>query len=207
VAAGARCRPARDRAPGAGRVGIAQHRHRRRIGRAVRIGEPATVGRQRDTVVGHLRREQRQSAAVEVHAIQVLVIRVARCVLAVGREPDTARLLVDAHDPRHVAGARGDAILELPGGEVVQIQMRPVVAIAPPDELVGGRQHAPQIFGVRGVTDLRTALLVEHRAHRARGRIGDTQPHLLVVTRAREERHLGVVIVPLQVAHGVPHAM
>jgi hypothetical protein len=71
------------------------------------VHEEATVRREADIVIGVLRREQLQAGAVEVHAIEVLVIRVAPFLATPGREVDAPGLRVDVldlvHDPRAAA--------------------------------------------------------------------------------------------------------
>ena len=181
-------------------AGVAEHRHRWRVRRGVAVDEEAAVGRHGHHVIAVLRRQQLLPLAVEADAIEVVEVRIAAGFLAVAHEVDLAGLLVHAHDPLHVAAAARDTVLQLAGGQVVQVQVDPVVALRPPDQLVRRRQHPPQVLGHRRIADLRRHLLLEQRADGAGLRVGDTHPRRLVIARAGNKRHVGAVGVPLHVA-------
>jgi hypothetical protein len=72
------------------------------------------------------RREQLQVLAVEPDAIQVNEVRIAPLLPADAEEVNGAGLLVDAEYPGDVALAGGDRVLELPGLQIVEIEMPPV---------------------------------------------------------------------------------
>src|SRR3989454_8180185 len=55
---------------------------------------------------------------------------------ALSAEVDRACPLVDVHDGFDVAIATRDSGLETPGGEIVQVEVNPAVALRPPDQLV-----------------------------------------------------------------------
>ncbi len=79
--------------------------------------------------------------AVEADPAERAVGRVDRRIDAAGEEPDLAPVLVDADDVAHHPFARGDAVLQRAGGEVVQIEMRVAVALREPDQLVAAVEH------------------------------------------------------------------
>ncbi len=80
--------------------------------------------------------EQPLATAVEADPVQMLEVRVAAPLLPRAHEVDGARSLVHAHDLVHVAITARYAILQAAGGEIVEVQMDPVVPLRPPDQLV-----------------------------------------------------------------------
>ena len=76
-----------------------------------------------------------------------------------------AGLLVDTLDLRDRARARRDLLLERAGGQVVEVQVAPVVALRLPNHLVGRPQHAP----ARGRLEVGLRCLLEHGPHRPGG--------------------------------------
>src|SRR5207247_5775777 len=107
--------------------------------------------------------------------------------------------LVDVDDGFDIAIATRDAILELPGGEIVQVEVNPTVAFRPPDQLVRAGQHAP-VLRDADLAHLRLRLLLAQRAHSAGPRIRHAHPRLLVIARARDERNCRGVRIPEEVA-------
>src|SRR4029079_18795451 len=102
-------------------------------------------------------------------------------------------LLLDAHYVVDVAVAGRDLVLEPTGREVVEVEVQPVRALRPPDQLVRRGKHAPEILAQRRVANLRRHSLLEERAHRSGVRVGDTEPGRLVVARAGDEGEVRAV--------------
>jgi hypothetical protein len=72
---------------------------------------------------------------------------------------------------RDVALARGDGVLELAGGEIVQIEVSPVLSFREPDEFIGRRNIPPVDPPVAGFEERRDGFL-KHFANRAGRRVG-----------------------------------
>ena len=83
----------------------------------------------------------------------------------------------------------------VPGREVVQIEVAPVVALGVPDDLVGRPEHPPagHRFEVRGHG------FVEHGAHVACRRVSHAEHGRLVIARGRHEGQLRGVGAPRHV--------
>ena len=92
---------------------VAHHRNRRHIRLRVTVDEIMARGRQRNVVIGILRRQQLQPAAVEIHAIEVNEVRIAALLSPHGQEIGHAILLIHAQQLRDVAFAGGDLVLQL----------------------------------------------------------------------------------------------
>src|SRR5919204_3090766 len=92
------------------------------------------------------RREQRLSASVEANLVEMLKVRVSAHLFPGCHEVDRSRLLVDPDNVVDVPLPTRYAVLEAPGGEIVQVEMEPVLPLRPPDQLVRRRQHAPEIL-------------------------------------------------------------
>jgi hypothetical protein len=88
-------------------------------------------------VIRVLGRQQGLAAAVHTDPVQMPEVRIAPGLLALAREVDRPRALVHVDDVHHVAAARRYAILEPAGGEIVEVQVDPVLALRPPDQLLG----------------------------------------------------------------------
>ena len=89
-------------------IGVAQHRDRRHVGLRVAVDEEASGRRQRDVVVGVLRRQQLEVLAVEADAIEMPEVRIAALLLPDRDEVEHPVLLVDAQHLRDVALAARD---------------------------------------------------------------------------------------------------
>src|SRR5436309_173583 len=150
-------------------------------------------------MIGILGGEERLPPPVEADAIEEAVIGVAALFYSLSAEIDRPCPLVDVHDGFDIAIATRDAILELPGGEIVQVEVNPTVAFRPPDQLVRAGQHAP-VLRDADLAHLRLRLLLEQRAHGARARIGHAHPRVLVIARARDECDRRSVGIPEEVA-------
>src|SRR6266576_1843845 len=112
-----------------------------------------------------------------------------------GVSSTSPRPLVDVHDGLDVAITACDSGFESPGGEIVQVEVNPAVALRPPDQLVRVGQHAP-VLRDADLAHLRRRALLEQRAHGAGACFGHTHPRLLVVARARDERDRGGIGIP-----------
>ncbi len=181
----------------------AQQRHRRHGGGRIGIDEQLAVRRQRHGVVTGFRREQDRRATVQAGLPQLLVVRVDAGGAADAAEPHGARNRIDLEQLGDVAFAGGDGVLELAGGQVVQVELAPVGALGKPDRLVGLRQVGPAGRAVAAFV-LGLDVLGEHRAHLAGGRIGDPEPGILVEARGGDEGQRLAVRCPL---HIVPAAI
>ena len=100
---------------------------------------------------------------------------------------------------RDVAVAVRDLILQLAGGQVVEIHLAPVVALAEPQNLVRLRQVLPVDLAVAALEELRRRL-GHHLAHIAVRGIGHAQPLLLVIARGGDKGEMLVVVAPLHVS-------
>ncbi len=101
-----------------------------------------------------------------------------------------------------VAFAVGDLVLELAGGEVVEIHLAPVVALAEPEDLVGLWQILPVDLVVAALEELRRGFGHDF-ANVAGFGVGHAEPLLLVVARGGDEGEVRGVVAPL---HVVPAA-
>ena len=72
-------------------VRVAQHRDRRHVGLRIAVDEIFARGRERNLVIGVLRRQQRQILAVEADAIEMNEIRIAALLAARRRESTACR--------------------------------------------------------------------------------------------------------------------
>ena len=181
-------------------VGIAQHRDRRHVGLRIAVDEVLPGRRQRDVVVGVLRREQRQA----LPSMSDLDTGDG----STGRAPSPCRRQ-EVQRARFFSSTRSSCVtlpspvviwcFSLPGLQVVEIELAPVVALGKPDDLVGRRQVAPVDAAVARFEERRD-LLLEHVADRAGGGVGDAQLLVLVIARRRHERDVRAVGAPLHVA-------
>jgi hypothetical protein len=144
------------------------------------VDEEGAVGRWGDGVIGVLGGEELEVLAVEADAVVGGVVGVAAVLFAYGEEVEGAGFLVDGEDLGDVAGAGGDLVLELAGGEVVEIHLAPVVAFGEPEEFVRGGQVVPVDLAVTALEELWRGLGVDV-ADVAGGGVGDAQPLLFMV--------------------------
>src|SRR5690606_19911478 len=142
--------------------------------------------------------EQAWLAAVERDLEQLPIVRVQARGAGHALEPHGAVVGVHVHDLGDVAVAGGHRVLRLAAGGVVQVQVAPAVALAPPQDLVRLRQVAP-VDRVDAALEPGRHVLVQHLAHGAGGDVGDPQPDVLVVARAGREREGPAVRRPLHV--------
>jgi hypothetical protein len=152
-----------------------------------------------------LGREQRHAAAVEARTVEVHEVRVAACFTADTREVDGAAAAVHVQQLRHVPRAARHLPLQCAGAQVVQVEVPPVVALRPPQHLVRRRQHPPVLAAHVHPPrlELRRHRLREHRADRARRRVGHAQRHVAGITGDGDERDVRAVGVPLHVQQPV----
>ena len=87
-------------------------------------------------MVGGARIQQRQAGAVEMNAVEVLVVDILARLAAVAVEVEQAVLGVDRDDGAGPVTPAGDGVLEF-AGAVVEVEMAPAGALRPPDHLVG----------------------------------------------------------------------
>ena len=137
-------------------------------------------------MIGVFGGEELLAGAVEVDAVEMLEVGVAAWLLADAEEVDGAGLLVDAEDLRDVAVAVGDLVLELAGGEVVEVEIAPVVALAEPEDFIGGGQIVPVDLAVAALEELGRGLGHDF-ADFAGGGVGDAEPFLLVFAGGGDE--------------------
>ena len=149
-------------------------------------------------MIAVLRREHREPLSVHPHLAERAEIRVAARHLADATKPQRARLLVHAQELRHVARTTRDLALQLSGGEVMEVQLPPVVPLREPDHLVRRRQHAPVHLAIARL-ELRRHGLLEHVANGARGHVGDTELRALVVARRGDKGDARSVRIPLHI--------
>ena len=149
-------------------------------------------------MIAVLRREHREPLSVHPHLAERAEIRVAARHLADATKPQRARLLVHAQELRHVADTTRDLALQLSGGEVIEVQLPPIVPLREPDHLVRRRQHAPVHLAVARL-ELRRHGLLEHVADGARCHVGDTELRALVVARRGHKGDARSVRVPLHI--------
>ncbi len=142
-------------------------------------------------------RQRGVALAVEADAVEVREVGVLPRLAAVGREEDGAGRLVDAHDAGHRARARRHLVLETAVGQVVEIQVAPVVALRIPQDFVGGPQHTPAgrclEVGLLGLRKDGADGAGRHLGHPHRGG--------LVVARGRHEGQPRGVGAPAHVVH------
>ncbi len=108
------------------------------------VDEELARGRQRDGVVGVLGREQRQPLAIHADAVEVAEIR-DRARLR-GRRPTKYSIRFCSSTLSSCVTLPSPVVilcLQLARGEVVEIEVAPVVAFREPDHFVGSRQIAP----------------------------------------------------------------
>ena len=114
------------------------------------------------------------------------VIRILPRAHAPRAKPNPPPLHIHALDPAHHPLAARDLIFHAPRRRVVEIQMIPPIALAHPNQLA--RRLKPVRETLRGKTEKRLALLVHHRARRARIRVHrhdakHLMPALIVIER------------------------
>ena len=115
-------------------LGIAKHRIRYIVHpRGVVDDEPLRRGQGRP-VGGITRIEARQAGAVEVHAVEMLVVDVLTLLVPVAAEVEPAVFLVDADDAAGPERPGCDRVLQL-AVDVVEVVVAPAAALRPPDEL------------------------------------------------------------------------
>ena len=102
----------------------------------------------------------------------MVVVRVASGLAAHGGEVDLPRALVDGQQLDDEPGPLRDPVLHLPGGEVVQVEVSPALALREPDELAPVVEHAP-VVGRAELVQLHPGVtaLDDHLAGRARLRV------------------------------------
>ena len=143
-------------------------------------------------MIGVFGREELLSGAVEVDAVEVPEVGIAAGLLAYAEEVESAGFLVDAKDLRDIAVSVGDLAFELAGGEVVEIEIAPVVALAEPEDLIGFGQIVPVDFAVAAFVELGGGFAHDF-ADFAGGGVGYAEPLLLVVAGSGDEGEMGVV--------------
>ena len=112
---------------------VAQRRGGRSIDAGCVINEESLGRRQGAAMVRVAGVEQGQAGAVQVHAIQVLVVHVLAGFTAISADPHHALLLVERDDAGGAERPLRDRILQLSVG-VVQVVVAPAGSLRPPDE-------------------------------------------------------------------------
>ncbi len=177
--------------------GIAEHADGRRDGSRVAVDEVLPVRRERDLVVGAVRRQQAEPGAVEAHAVEVAEVGVSG--LAAGAEEvDGAAPRVDAQHLQHVPVAARDRVLQAAGCEVVQVEVAPAAALGEPDRLVRAGQHVP-VHAVDAGLEEAGHRLLEDVAHGAGRGVRLAQRLVAMVARGGDEEELCGVRAPLDV--------
>ena len=92
-----------------------------------------------------------EAAAVEVHAAEVEVVGIFFFAQAAGEEPELALGVIDMQDFADGPCAVCDLVFDVAGLGVVKVKVAPAVALAHPEEFVGGVQ--PVTPGFVGVVD------------------------------------------------------
>ena len=114
------------------------------VGGRIRIDDVLAVRRQLEACAARL---PATAASARRHRgstlYSVLVVRVAARLAADAGEPHRARRRIQAQHFGDVPVAARSPALQLAGGEVVQVQVAPVAALAPPQHFVALRQVAP----------------------------------------------------------------
>src|SRR4029077_4684440 len=131
-------------------------------------------------------------------AIQVPEIGIAAFFLPDGGEVQQPVLLVDVEHLCDVALAARDRALLAARLEVVEIKMAPVVGLPEPAPLVRSGQEPPVDAAVARLEE-RFGFLFQDVAHRAGGRVGDSQLLVAVIARRGYERDRRSVRAPLNV--------
>ena len=146
-------------------------------------------------MVGDERRQRGVARPVQTNAVRVAEVRVLAGLAPLRLEPDGARLLVEPQQLHHRPLAGCDVPLQRPGGEVVEVDVAPIVALGVPEHFAG----TPENLAPDPRLVLRGDLLAHDRADRAGGRIGHSQHGFLVVAGGRDEGELPAVRAPLPV--------
>src|SRR6185436_4853225 len=88
-------------------------------------------------------REQLDRAAIQLHAIQELIGRIAPGLAASSGEVRGARRLVDVQQVTNHPGAARHASLDRTGDRVHEIEVAPSIALGPPDDLLAVANRTP----------------------------------------------------------------
>src|ERR1039458_1963125 len=96
-----------------------------------------------------------------MNAVEMLEIGIAALLFADSDEVDGSRLLVDAQNLGDVARAVRDLVFELAGGEVVEVEIAPVVAFAEPQNFIGSGEIMPVDLSVAALEKFRCGLTHE----------------------------------------------
>src|SRR5207248_1384411 len=96
-----------------------------------------------DTVRADVGRQRHLILSVETDPIVVNEIGILSRLLARGREPHRAGGLIDVRDLRDRAVAIGDPVLDLSGLQVVQEDLREVLPLGIPEDLVRRPENLP----------------------------------------------------------------
>ena len=179
-------------------IEVAQYRYRRRVGLRVGIDEVLAGWREGDFVIGVFRSQQRESRSVYPNLVELTEVRITPALLSASDKPDRSACLVDATELRDVPFAAGDLALELAGGEIVQIELAPVVALREPDHFVRCRQNAPVDGAVAGFV-LGRDIFAKDVTHGSSPGIGDAKHLVLVIARGRDESNVRSIGIPFDV--------
>ena len=150
-------------------------------------------------MVGIIGSEERQARPVHSDFVEMAEVRIAPALPGIPDEVECAALVVDAQHLIYVPFPGRDLVLEPPGGEIVEVELSPVVALGEPDHFVGPRENAPVHESVSRL-ELGRDILTQHVANLSGGGIGDTQDFVLVVARRGDERELRSVGIPLNIS-------
>ena len=176
-------------------AGVAQHRHRRAIEARAVVHHVLPRRRQRRIMVGVARIHQRQAGAVEVHAVEVVVVDVFARLAGIAPEIEGRGSWCRGDDAAGAEVAASNGVLEL-AVAVVKVKVAPVAVLRPPDHLVGfvevahGRGHQAGVFETLEDQAFAFAGLQVHRA-----KLG-----VAVQAVAADEAQLVGRFAPMQVA-------
>src|SRR5882757_9753247 len=97
-------------------------------------------------MIRRLRAQAPSGGTVEVDAVQIPIVRIARLPTAAG-EVNNAALLIDIDDVADQPVAAGNAVDQIAGNNIVAVQMPPAVTLGKPDQLAAV-SHDSHIDGV-----------------------------------------------------------
>src|SRR5215471_9907069 len=125
--------------------------------------------------------QERKVLAVESHAVQVAEIRILARLFSASQKIHNTFLFIHPDKLRHHPIAARDLVLQLAGGEIVEIKVSPVAAFGEPNNFVGASQVMPVRPARPARFILRSYFLFQHVAHLAGGGVRYPECGLLMV--------------------------
>lgn len=170
--------------------------HRRQVRARIDIDVMPAVVCDRHIMIGIAVGQPGQLAAVEIHAVQLPVVRVLSRIHAAGGEPDAPLRVVHAqhiaHDPRPVR----ELPLEPAAAAIDQVQVPPAVAFGNPQQRVAAPIHVMPEAAV-GV-DEGARIFADRHVRATALRIHRDHPHALKAALHVVEAHAAAIAAPLQ---------